>query len=302
MTILQSPTIILLIAVAGYLLKNTQVARTQGSLAKINVYILLPILLFNTFAKRGFLPEDAWIGLSTVVFTATSLPLLIYLTRGYNRKRRASILIASMLPNAVNLPFPLLLAIRGDYSYAAVYAVTINLIQIIIVVILAGYVNKNTSHKRTQILSLLKLLTPIYGAVIGAAFYYSGFILSDQVWKTLEIIGDLAIDSIVFVAGMSMPNPRRGLGEIRGLGTVLFWRHVYSPLITVIYLLIVHKYMFTINMEAIVQVLTESVMPPAVINVSFAITYGFDHDFTAKTLLVSTPIGVFMGVLISLLL
>jgi predicted permease len=300
LTVLQSPLVLLSIGIAGYALKYTKGVLIRDILAKLNVYVLLPILLFNSFAKRGFLKIDAWISFSALLFTIVSLPLLLFLTKRYEWKRRASILITSMFPNAINIPFPLLAAVRGDYSYAAVYALAINLIQIILVIILAGYVSRKMSV-RSQATALLKLLMPIYGALAGAIFYYTGITLSPSAWNTLNIIGDIAIDSIVFVAGLSLPS----IGGIRvgtgGLGTVLFWRHVFSPLLTYLYLVVVSLYFTSVSSNVFAEVLTEAIMPPALINASFSITYGFDRDFTGKAILVSTPIGILLGIATAML-
>jgi predicted permease len=295
LTLLQSPIVLLAIGIVGYLIKYTRGVCLRDILAKINVYVLLPILLFNSFARRGFLKIDAWISFSALLFTLVSLPLLLFLTRRFEWKRRASILITSMFPNAINIPFPLLAAVRGDYSYAAVYALAINLIQIILVIILAGYVSRKTSV-RSQVTALLKLLMPVYGALAGASFYYTGIILPSMTWSVLSLIGDIAIDSIVFVAGLSLPSIKGIKIDTDGLGTVLFWRHVFSPLLTYLYLLIVSMYFSSVSNNVFAEVVTEAIMPPALINASFSITYGFDKDFTGKAILVSTPIGIILGI------
>ncbi len=300
LSILQSPIVLLLIGLTGYALKNTRFSHKRDLVGKVNVYILLPLLLYNSFVKRGMRFSDIWIASAALVFTIISLPVLLLITRGIAWRTRASILITSMMPNAINIPFPLLQATLGDYSYAAIYAVAINLIQIIIVVALAGYVT--TVSRKKELVNMLKLMAPIYGAAVGAIAHNLGYIPTGSQAKALNIIGDIAIDSIVLVAGLSLPdiNDVRK-GDLRELRKVILWRHVVSPIITLLYLLLVISRGVIFPEHALKEVMVEAVMPPALINASFSLTYGFDEKLTGKAIMFSTPIGIIMGLLLALL-
>ncbi len=298
---LYSPKALILAALLGYLMNMAGLEKQRKLIANANVYLLLPLLMFSTFVKRGLLACDITVFAVTVTSILISTPILLYAYRRKNYRSKASLLITSLFVNAVNIPFPLLLALRGEYSYAAVYAVASTLLLSIYAPTLALPLRVGGSRKRL-VRETLKLLTPVYGAIAGCIVHGSGVTLPASVMHALDFSGGIAVLSITLVAGMSMPRSLKGIKRIREVTPVLVWRHLVSPLLTLLLIITYEELGFSLTHEAFAQLIVESIMPPALITASFSLSYGFDEDLTAKAILVSTPVGTLLGAVLAALL
>lgn len=295
---LDSPPVLLVAGLLGYLLRNSFSNSIKKLLGNVNIVFFMPIVMGVTFAKRGFMIEDLWVAGAVVFYTITITTPLALITRNREPRRRASIIVSSIFPNSVNLPLPILLAIRGDYSYAAVFAIVINLIHIIYVSTLASLLLARTRGRKNTITFFIKGMTPLYGAVAG---YYMGqySLVPTALWGFLEQVRSLGIFMFVLVAGLSMPTLNVSRIPWDDIKTIAATRFVASPLLVIFYAWTSGLLGISYSHEALVQVLVESVMPPAVINVSYSAAFGFDTEVTALGVVVTTLPGAFLGSLIA---
>ena len=298
---LDSPPILLLAGLIGYLVRERVSTQSKQALGTFNILFFMPLVMGVTFAKRGFHIQDIWVTGSVLTYVLIITPLILRLTRGLGAKRRAGIIIASIFPNSVNLPLPILLALRGDYSYAAVYAILINLIQVAYIAALATMLNPGKRGTRATIGFFIKGMTPLYGAALGYYVFLNGGI-PPALQGLLDFMRSLGIFMFVLAAGLSMPSLGLSTSVLRELKPVIYTRFLISPLLVLFYFSVTSAQGYGVDWEPFVQVLVESVMPPAVINVSYSAAFGFDTNYVAVSVVVLTLPGAVLGALLAYLL
>ncbi len=298
---LDSPLFLLIAGVLGYTLRGRVSPFMRNLFGNVNILFFMPLVMGVTFAKRGFQVSDAWIVIGVMFYVTVMLVITLWLTRGYSPVKRVSLVMVSIFPNSVNLPFPLLLSLRGDYSYAAMFAVVINLVQVVFVAVSAYIVLGRKEGGFKALGFLLKGLTPFLGAAVGLIIHKCCY-QPNSLWVFLDFLKSLGIFMFVFVAGLSMPSLSTGIFKEHGIKLVTINRFVISPMVVLIYSFLSIYLGLYYDYEALVQLIIESMMPPAVINVSYSAAFGFDTEVVAVSVVLLTLPGALMGVLLSLAL
>lgn len=292
MSALASPLMVLISAALGFLLRRTPLGRYADPLGKLNIYAFLTVILTNSFYRKGLGISDAQVLASYLFFLSISSLILPRALRGVEPAARASIMSTSLFPNAVNLAFPLLQATRQNYHYASVYAVAVILTQAVVMPLLL------VGEKR-RILNNLRGFAPLAGVLLGLSM--RSLPQLSLAAPALEVLSDVGILMFGLVAGLSIPLGCR-LTWSRHLALVGAWRTVASPFLHSAPFLLMMALGFDVNREALAQTLVESVMPPALVNISYAIALGFDVKLSVSSVLLLTPIGALAGVVFSVLL
>ena len=290
MSSLASPLMVLLLAVFGFLFRKTILRRYLDVLGKINIYFFLTVILTNSFYRKGIEISDAQVSLSYLFFASISLFVLLNMLKKLDVETRASVISSSLFPNAVNLAFPVLQATRGDYSYASVYAVTVIIFQSIIIPFL-GSTKKSLSYS-------IKGLLPVVGIPLGLLLRSLAI---NDFSLILGFISDIGILMFSLVAGLSIPQSNKWIFD-RKITLIGIWRTLISPAIHVAFFLILFLLGYSLNHEAMAQTLVEAVMPPALVNISYAITLRFNVELSISSVVILTPIGAIVGALLGLLL
>lgn len=57
---------------------------------------------------------------------------------------------------------------------------------------------------------------------------------------------------------------------------------------------------YSLNYEALAQTLVEAVMPPALVNISYAIALKFNVELSISSVVVLTPLGAVAGAILGL--
>jgi len=286
---LASPLMVLLLAVVGFLLRKTRLRTHLDTLGKINIYFFLTVVLSNSFYRKGIEISDAQISVSYIFFATVSLAILIPLLRELDPPTRASIISSSLFPNAVNLAFPVLQATRGNYSYASVYAVTAIVFQSIVVPFLGGTGNALSYS--------LRGLTPVLGIPLGLLLRELG--INGHLSFTFGLLSDIGILMFSFVAGLSIPVGNKWVIDKR-IALIGTWRILVSPAMHLAPFLLLLMLGYPLNHEALVQTLVEAVMPPALVNISYAIALRFNVELSISSVVVLTPLGAVAGAILGL--
>ena len=296
---LDSPLVLLIAGILGYTLRGRAGPVMRNLLGNMNILLFMPLVMGVTFAKRGFQVSDAWIIIGVIFYVTVMLFITLWITRGYPPVKRVSLLMVSIFPNSVNLPFPLLLSLRGDYYYAAMFAVVINLVQVVFVAVSAYIVLGRREGGFRALGFLLKGLTPFLGAAVGLIIHECCY-HPNTLWAFLDFLKSLGIFMFVFVAGLSMPSLSTGILKEPGIRLVTINRFLIAPIVVLIYsFLSIHVGLYY-EYEALVQLIIESIMPPAVINVSYSAAFGFDTEVAAVSVVILTLPGALLGVILSL--
>ncbi len=293
------PLIFLISGIIGFLVRRYLKEEVKKKISYANVYFFLPIIMFNAFFKRGIEFIDSWISFSFILFYIVWFPIVFFLTRRFPPQKRGAMIITSLFPNAVNLPFPILLYFIGEYSFAAVYAITMTFFHVVTVIGLSQYF----FGKKANITVLLRNLSPLYGAFVGIFFFEYHITLSSSMISIVEKLSDLGIILIVFAAGLGIPSLLNRLPDYKkDVFFIGFIRHAVSPLMMYLYLFTLSYNGVFLPEKAIVQLMIESVMPPALLNVSFSLSYGFDYRLTAISIIYLTPLGIILALFFGFIL
>jgi predicted permease len=271
--------------------------RITGAVGFLNVWVALPGLFFIIYLTRGILSEDAGIAAFSVAFTLAMLGFLLLSSRGMRAEVRGAVVLNGAFVNAVNLPFPILLAAMGTYSYAATFAAMLSAMQILTARALQRRLRTGAQGGMKE--SLARAV-PLAGLGAGILLHY--LLWPPAPSGSLTTIADLAenllIAAVFFTFGVSLgrsisgPSPALGLSS-RPFVTLALSRAVVGPLLALI-LAVPLGFLSPVYL----QLVFVAAMPPAVINTVLARVYGFDIESTARWTAILTPFNTAEGLLL----
>jgi len=207
----------------------------------------------------------------------------------------AGIVLTSMLMNAGNYGMPVVLFAFGASAlgYASIYFVTMAILTYTVGIIIASM---GTTSFKTGLLNLLKL--PVIYAIILAFFVMmTGWQLPPYFERTISILGDAAIPTMLVLLGINLANVR-----LSGVSLPLFLavglRLLVSPAIALILVTI-----FGIQGPARASFVTIAGMPSAVFTSVLATEYNLKPSFVTAVVFTSTllspltltPLLAFLG-------
>lgn len=181
------------------------------------------------------------------------------------------------------------MATRQNYTYASIYAVTVIIIQ--------SFTMPFLVNNKGKISSSIIGLIPVSGIIFGLAL--KNLVLDPKLSLVLKIMSEIGISMFSFVAGLSIPLGNNWIIN-NHLKFIAFWRLVVSPLLHLVPFVFSITLGLSINKEALAQTLVESVMPPALVNISYAIALGFRVDISSSAVVFLTPAGTILGILFGL--
>jgi len=267
-----------------------RLARYLGIVNFLNVWIALPGLFFVIYLARGVLAEDVGIVVFSSALTLILLGLLVVSTRGMAGNARGSVVMNGAFVNSINLPFPLLQFLMGSYSYAATFATTTNVMQIVAAKVLQRRFRTGSGSGKG--VSLARIV-PLVAFGVGVVFHYLIWPSAGQAGLTeaVDLIENALIALIFVEFGLTLGRSfsrlefRSTLASRPFLTTALF-RISVGPLLAILLAI-----PLGVGSGVYLQMVFEATMPPAIINTVIAEIYGFDVDSTAKSTTILTPIN-----------
>ena len=255
-------------------------------LSKFIYYVLLTAVFLDTFAYRGLKLADMSIVIIALIYTVTSIVVLVNLRILSDVVSRKAVAITSTFQNAVFLGFPILMIMYGDVGVAAMYSLIILTLQTLISGLLA-------TIKKDILKSILKIPI-IYGFTIGIAIHY----LFNEIYRWISPI--LAPTHLmlsygaVYVLGATIPLSIKPIimHKIETL-VIGLWRFLSSPIIH--YILAV---LLELPLMYKAQIMVLSIMPPAVLNTVVARIYNWKPEMVASTTMLYTFIGLLVVVVL----
>ena len=283
------------------------VSRAKGSgrfasvVSFVNIWIALPGLFFIIYLTRGILSEDAGIAAFSVVFTLAILGFLITSSRGMAGEVRGAVVLNGAFVNAVNLPFPILQATMGTYSYAATFAAMLSAMQIIAARVLQQRLRTGSSKGA---LDSLARSAPLIALAAGILLHYVAWPASPSlgVADVSDLAENLLIAAIFVSFGVSLSGsisrPGRALGlSSRAFKVTALARAVVGPVLALLF-----AASLGFGSAVYLQMVFVAAMPPAVVNTLLARVYGFDADSTARWTAILTPLNTAEGIILLYLL
>ena len=268
------------------------------ALSQVVFYIFSPILVFKILINSQLSNQDI---LRTVVIAILlmvcigSLTLLIGGVLRFNRKIMAAVLITVLFMNAGNYGLPLTNFAFGEQALAfasiffVVNAVFTNTLGIVI-----------ASSGSMSILNAIKGLVKfpaIYALILGILFLRFGWKLPSGLDRTVNLLSNAAIPSMLILLGMQLVNIRLD-GHIKPLIVTSSMRLLAAPALAYGF-----TRLFGMSGPAYQAVVLEAAMPVAVLTTILATEFDTEPSFVTTSVLITTllspltltPLLAFLG-------
>jgi len=278
-----------------------RIGRLADWISFLNIWIALPGLFVVIYAVRGILSEDTGILAFSVVFTLAMVGLLLVGSRGMAPNVRGAVVLNGAFVNAVNLPFPILLAMMGTYAYAATFAATTSALQILVAKLLQ---QRFATASESGAKASLARAAPLAALVVGVLLHYSVWPAapSNSLVVGTDLLENAFIAAIFLHFGVALARSLSGSGRSFGLTSRPFLltalaRSVGGPVLALLIAL-----PLGVGSPVYLQMVFVATMPPAIINTLLSRVYGFDADSAAKWTTVLTPINTVEAIVLLLAL
>ena len=282
---------------AGFLLSK-YLKINPRPISQIIFYIFAPSLLFTLLTKNNLNNSDI---LRSMLFIGSTMLIVgfiaIIITRifRFNRSLSSGVLLTSMFMNAGNYGLPVVLFAYGDTAlgFASVYFVTMVIFTYTIGIFVASM---GSADFKNSLINLLKL-PAIYAIVIAFAVLVTGWKVPTFLDRTITLLGDASIPSMLVLLGMQLANVRLSGISLPFLFAVSL-RLIASPAVALLL-----TALFGIAGPAKTALVTIAGMPTAVFTTVLATEYDLNPSFVTAVVFTSTlispltltPILAFLG-------
>jgi predicted permease len=288
---------VFLAAGSGFILAKL-IKINPSPISKVILYIFSPCLVFTLLTQNELGNSDIF---KSMVFLGTTIGIvgliawLVTRLLKVERTISAGIILTSMLMNAGNYGMPVVLFAFGASAlgYASIYFVTMAILTYTVGIIIASM---GTATFKTGFLNLLKLPV-IYAIALAIIVMMTGWQLPTYFERTISILGDAAIPTMLVLLGINLANVR-----LSGFSLPLFLaiglRLLVSPAIALLLTSI-----FGIGGPARASLVTIAGMPSAVFTTVLATEYNLKPSFVTAIVFTSTllspltltPLLAFLG-------
>ena len=247
------------------------------------LYIFAPSLLFTLLTNNDLNNNDILRSMLFIGFTILIVgAFAITISRIFrlNREFSSGLLLTSMFMNSGNYGLPVVLFAFGEAAlgYASVYFVTMTIFTYTIGILIASM---GTTDIKTSFINLLKLPT-IYAVVIAFILIYTGWEIPIFLDRTITLLGDASIPSMLVLLGMQLANVRLP-GISLPLLLAVSIRLIISPAVALLLTVI-----FGIFGPARMALITIAGMPTAVFTTVLSTEYDLNPSFVTAVVFTST--------------
>lgn len=232
--------------------------------------------------------------LGSLITAAVVVPRLL---RSLPAPSIGAAILAAGIHNSAFLPIPLMLILYGDAGPAALYSAILNVIIVIVVPVIVGMYSEKVVEGSTarRIVNSLARFPPFYALLVGILLRVLW--PSETLYTLLEVAGRAAAESTLssfYLVGATLA--LAGLAVERPVLVVAAWRLLVEPLLTIAASII-------LGLEGIwlAGALIEACMPPATMNIVFAISYGLDEKLVARAIGFTMPLSIIATILVRLI-
>ncbi|OGO31991.1 MAG: hypothetical protein A2136_05810 [Chloroflexi bacterium RBG_16_54_11] len=257
-------------------------------LSQVVFYVFSPALVFKLITSSQLSNQDILSTLVIALVIMTCIGVLTFLVGKilkFERKMLAAVIITSIFMNAGNYGLPLTSFAFGEQAlaYASVFFVISAMFTNTIGIVIAS---SGSMSVVDAIKGLIKF-PAIYALAVGIFFLQAGWKLPSGIDRTMTLLSNGAIPSMLVLLGMQLVNIRWN-GHIRPLILTSSMRLVIAPALA-----IGLTSLFRMPVPATQAVVLEAAMPAAVLTTILATEFDAEPAFVTTVVLVTTLISPF---------
>lgn len=278
---------IFLIAGAGFLVSKYLNLQPR-LLSQVTLYLFTPFLTFKLLTTNKLLGQEI---LGIFIFALVVMSLVGLVTWGagrllkLDRKIMAAVLLCAMFMNAGNFGIPLLGFSFGEkaQAYGSLYFVSMAVLTNTFGIAIAS---SGKSTLRQSVINLLRF-PALYAVGVAGLFITFGWSLPLPLTRSVDILSGAAIPCMLVLLGMQLQVARWD-GHYKALGLALATRMLVAPLLA-----LAISSLFNLSGSLLQASVTESSMPPAVMNALLATEYDAEPSFATFVILAGTLLSPF---------
>ncbi|KKK35051.1 membrane protein [Salinicoccus sediminis] len=203
------------------------------SISAMSLYILLPLLTFDTFYRNELTVDYLYLFIFSVFITLILIGITV-LAGWFMKSSKedvSAILLGTLFPNSGNYGAPVMLFALGAvaFDYAIVLMVLHGFIISTVGIFIASFGSGGTISVKDAILSIFRIPV-IYGAAAGLLFQLMGITIDEKLMDILQMTGNAAIPVVMLILGMQLAEIRKENFELRNINAVVLIRMVVSPI------------------------------------------------------------------------
>lgn len=267
------------------------------SISTTALYIMTPALVFRTFYETKLDSTYLYIMVYGLLLSGTIILLIkgLAVLRGYEESLTSGLILATAFMNNGNFGAPVILFAFGERAFQ--YAVAIMLFHMLIMSTAGIYYAAKGKFPVTEALGSVAKMPIVYVAVLGLVWQYFQLPVPGNLYKTVDMVADAAIPTIMLVLGMQLAEIRTFNLDWGKAALALAVRLLISPLIAwgIVLLLPVEGILAKV-------MIVEAAMPTAAITTMYALQYDSSPDLVSSITFISTLLSIVtLSVLLSFL-
>jgi len=252
-------------------------------LARINLYILSPALVFHCLANSTASARSLLtLGFGTLVLslTLTGLAGLWAKARRYPRTRSSGFYLASVFANAGNFGLPVTMAALG--SKGTEVAIAIIVVQQVLMFTLGVYLAGRSNLSILDSIKSIFKMPSVYTALLAVLHRQGFFIVGRLGLELASILTQTAIPLFLILLGAQVSSTSISWND-RTVWAATGFRLVLAPIIALAIALLIGIDSFGTKVFML-----ESAMPTAVITTMLAVEYNAAPDMVSSVTLLTT--------------
>lgn len=287
---------VLIIAALGYI-AGLRFRLDTSSLSKICVYILMPVLVFNSVSTSKINFSVAWkLSLGTAILALGIAPLLymVYRLLGWPKPLARAMLLPSIFSNSAIYGLPVCLFAFGQegMDLGVVFVLT----QTIITATLGVYIAASGKRPAAEALTQMVRMPMLYAAIAALLTRATRIQLPTVITRTVSLLGGAGVPLFLIVLGLQL-HKKSGFVSWKPVSVVVFTRLVLIPALAAL----VGRIIGLSHLPLKILVL-QSAMPPQVNATLLAEEYGAEPEAVSRATITGTLVSpVTLPIWISLL-
>jgi hypothetical protein len=256
-------------------------------LSNIVLYISLPSMIFINLYNADISKNMVMLPVLGVILSCT-LAVIAYFycrIRGYSKKTRWTIIIASSIMNTGFIGFPVSLGVYGNTGF--LHAVFFDLSTSALIIIYGILLAKEFGGNRREVITRAVTFMPVWGVIFAMIFNFLNLPLPYIADSILNYFGQSTIPLIMLCLGLSLDFENIGNNLSDSL-VVSFLKLAVSPLIMLMLLMSLKISGIAFNIGIL-----EAGMSTAMNALVLAITYDLDADLMGSMIFTNVILSVF---------
>ncbi|MFC3418952.1 AEC family transporter [Salinicoccus hispanicus] len=256
------------------------------SVSALALYILLPLLTFNTFYRNEITMDYFYLFLFSLIITAilAGITIAIGFFMKSTKEDISAMLLGTLFPNSGNYGSPVVLFAIGAtaFDYAVVLMVLHGFIISTVGIFIASFGNGATISVKEAVVSIFRIPV-IYGALAGILIQLADITIDDKLMEIIEMTGNASIPVVMLILGMQLAQITKEKFKVKNITTVIAVRMIISPIIAMILVMFMP---IDDTMKAVFIIL--NAMPVAANSTMLAVQFNVKPNLVSFSTLVTT--------------